>query len=112
LRRTISRGVLTAPAPPDRRSAGRTGTREETWRDAPAAPPDFALSESPRYVGRAIAAIAADPDRARWNQRSVISGQLAKEYGFTDVDGSRPDSWRFIEEIRERGLDADYDDYR
>jgi NAD(P)-dependent dehydrogenase (short-subunit alcohol dehydrogenase family) len=87
-------------------------TTEENWRDAPAAPPDFALSESPRYVGRAIAALAADPDRARWNQRSVTSGQLANEYGFTDVDGSRPDSWRFIEEIRERGLDADYEDYR
>jgi NAD(P)-dependent dehydrogenase (short-subunit alcohol dehydrogenase family) len=87
-------------------------TTEENWRDAPAAPPDFALSESPRYVGRAIAAIAADPDRARWNQCSVTSGQLAREYGFTDVDGSRPDSWRFIEEIRERGLDADYGDYR
>lgn len=86
-------------------------TTEENWRDA-AAPPDFALSESPRYVGRAIAAIAADPDRARWHQRSVTSGQLAREYGFTDVDGSRPDVWRFIEEVREPGLDADYDDYR
>jgi NAD(P)-dependent dehydrogenase (short-subunit alcohol dehydrogenase family) len=87
------------------------GTTEENWRDAPAAPPDFALSESPRYVGRAIAALASDPDRASWNQRSVTSGQLAKEYGFTDVDGSRPDSWRFITEVRERGLDADYNDY-
>ena len=87
-------------------------TTEENWRDAHAAPPDFALSESPRYVGRGIAALAADPDRARWNQRSVTSGQLAKEYGFADVDGSRPDIWRFIEEIRERGLDADYRDYR
>jgi NAD(P)-dependent dehydrogenase (short-subunit alcohol dehydrogenase family) len=86
-------------------------TTEENWRHA-AAPPDFALSESPRYVGRAIAALASDPDRARWNQRSVTSGQLAKEYGFTDIDGSQPDSWRFIEEIRERGLEASYEDYR
>jgi NAD(P)-dependent dehydrogenase (short-subunit alcohol dehydrogenase family) len=84
-------------------------TTEENWRAA-AAPPDFALSESPRYVGRAVAAMASDPDRARWNQRSVTSGQLAKEYGFTDVDGSRPDIWRFIEEIRERGLNADHVD--
>ena len=57
----------------------------------PVAPPDFALSESPRYVGRAVAALAADPDRARWNQQSVTSGQLAQEYGFTDLDGSQPD---------------------
>ena len=51
------------------------GVAEENWRDAvdrnPTAPPDFALSESPRYVGRAVAALAADPDRARWNQQSV-----------------------------------------
>jgi NAD(P)-dependent dehydrogenase (short-subunit alcohol dehydrogenase family) len=91
------------------------GISEENWRDAVdrgATPPDFALSESPRYVGRAVAALAADPDRARWNQKSVDSGQLAREYGFTDLDGSQPDMWRFIEEVREPGLDANLDDYR
>ena len=96
------------------------GVSEENWRDAvdppagrqPTAPPDFGLSESPRYVGRAVAALAADPGRARWNQQSVDSGRLAREYGFTDVDGSQPDSWRFIEEVREPGLEADLDDYR
>jgi len=94
------------------------GVSEESWRDAlrsgggRSAPADFALSESPRYVGRAIAALASDPDRARWNQRSVSSGQLAIEYGFTDVDGSRPDIWRFIETIREPGRQASYDDFR
>jgi len=98
------------------------GVAEPNWRDAldptrvdrgqPAAPDDFALSESPRFVGRAVAALASDPDRARWNQRSVNSGELAAEYGFTDLDGSQPDIWRFIEEIRERGLEADHDDYR
>jgi NAD(P)-dependent dehydrogenase (short-subunit alcohol dehydrogenase family) len=90
------------------------GVTEETWREAPGtrAPADFALSESPRYVGRAVAALATDPRRARWNQQSVSSGQLAREYGFTDVDGSRPDIWRYITEIRERGLQASYDDYR
>jgi NAD(P)-dependent dehydrogenase (short-subunit alcohol dehydrogenase family) len=88
------------------------GTTEDTWRDAVSAPPDFALSESPRYVGRAVAALAADPNRARWNQQSVTSGQLAGAYGFTDIDGSRPDIWRFIEEVREGGLDANPDDYR
>jgi NAD(P)-dependent dehydrogenase (short-subunit alcohol dehydrogenase family) len=87
---------------------------EESWRDAPGktAPPDFALSESPRYVGRAVVALASDPDRARWNQQSVDAGQLARDYGFTDVDGSQPDSWRFIEEVRDPGLEADYGDYR
>ncbi len=97
------------------------GVSEENWRDSvsppskneqPSAPPDFALSESPRYIGRAVVALASDPDRARRNQQSVTSGQLAHEYGFTDVDGSQPDIWRFIEEVREPGLEANLDDYR
>jgi NAD(P)-dependent dehydrogenase (short-subunit alcohol dehydrogenase family) len=96
------------------------GVSEANWRDAfdpppggqPTAPPDFGASESPRYVGRAVVALASDPDRARWNQQSLDSGRLAREYGFTDLDGSQPDSWRFIEEVRERGLEADVDDYR
>ena len=71
------------------------GVTEATWRDAIGhhAPPDFARSETPRYVGRAVAALAADPERHRWNQKSVSSAQLAREYGFTDVDGSQPDAW-------------------
>jgi NAD(P)-dependent dehydrogenase (short-subunit alcohol dehydrogenase family) len=88
------------------------GVSEQNWRAPEIAPPDFALSESPRYVGRAVAALASDPDRARWNQQSVSSEQLAREYGFTDVDGSRPELWRFIEEVRDPGLEADFDDYR
>ena len=94
------------------------GVSEESWREAigrsggPSAPPDFALSESPRYVGRAVAAMAADEQRTRWNQKSVTSGQLAREYGFTDLDGSRPDIWRYMEEVRERGATADLADYR
>lgn len=81
---------------------------ESNWRDAldagraqmgqPVAPADFALSETPRYVGRAIVSLALDPDRARWNQQSVSSGQLARVYGFTDVDGTSPDVWRHMEE--------------
>jgi NAD(P)-dependent dehydrogenase (short-subunit alcohol dehydrogenase family) len=78
------------------------GVAEANWRGAlgrgpgegPQAPPGFIHSESPRFVGRAVAAIAADPDRARWNQRSVTAGHLAAEYGFTDLDGTRPDAWR------------------
>src|SRR6185503_12754521 len=69
---------------------------EATWTDAvrraePTAPEDFLLSESPRFVGRAVAALAADPDKARWHQQSLNSGQLARAYGFTDIDGSQPD---------------------
>jgi NAD(P)-dependent dehydrogenase (short-subunit alcohol dehydrogenase family) len=72
------------------------GTTEDDWRDA-ATPPGFEHSESPRYVGRAVAALAADPDRGRWNQQSVTSAQLAREYGFTDVDGTQPDVWPHLE---------------
>ncbi len=81
---------------------------ESNWREAldptreqsgqPVAPPDFALSESPRYVGRAIVSLALDPERARWNQQSVSSGELARVYGFTDVDGTSPDIWRHMED--------------
>jgi NAD(P)-dependent dehydrogenase (short-subunit alcohol dehydrogenase family) len=92
---------------------------EANWREALAeregrhqAPPDFALSESPRYVGRAVAALAADPDRGRWNQKSVSSGELARHYGFTDIDGSRPDIWRYTAEVREGGKVAELSDYR
>ncbi len=97
------------------------GVSEENWRDSlrppaagghPSAPPGFAVSESPRYVGRAVVALASDPDRNRWNQKSVNSGQLALEYGFTDVDGSQPDVWRYIEEVTDAGLDADPAEYR
>ncbi|MFF0554965.1 SDR family oxidoreductase [Streptomyces sp. NPDC004266] len=72
------------------------GVTEENWRDATEKIPDFGVSESPVYVGRAVAALAADPDRHRWTGRSLSSAQLAGEYGFTDADGSRPDAWGFI----------------
>lgn len=89
---------------------------EETWRDAidpaaPSAPPSFVLSETPRYVGRAIAALASDPERSRWNQQSVTAGELSAVYGFTDVDGSQPDSWRHMADT-EAGHATGFDDYR
>jgi NAD(P)-dependent dehydrogenase (short-subunit alcohol dehydrogenase family) len=87
------------------------GVTEENWRTA-SAPPGFAVSESPRYVGRAVAAIAADPKRERWNQMSVTSGQLAIEYGFTDIDGSRPDVWRYDYAVESGDRDANPSDYR
>ncbi len=72
------------------------GVTEETWRDALERVPGFAISESPTYVGRGLAALAADPDPGRFAGRVLTSRQLADEYGVTDVDGSRPDCWGFI----------------
>ncbi|MER6997824.1 SDR family oxidoreductase [Streptomyces sp. NPDC000410] len=88
------------------------GVREENWRDAITAEPHFAIAESPVYVGRAVAALAADPERARWNGQSLSSGQLAKEYGFTDADGSRPDAWAYFEDVVHGGKEATADEYR
>ncbi|MBX4914179.1 SDR family oxidoreductase [Rhizobium bangladeshense] len=88
------------------------GVREENWRAATKAQPHFAISETPRFVGRAIAALSADPDRARWNGQSLSSGELAKAYGFDDIDGSRPDCWRYLVEVQEPGKPADVTGYR
>jgi NAD(P)-dependent dehydrogenase (short-subunit alcohol dehydrogenase family) len=88
------------------------GVTEDTWRDALDRQPHFVISESPRFVGRAVAALAADPERRRHNGQSLSSGGLAKEYGFTDVDGSRPDCWRYLVEVQEAGKPADATGYR
>ena len=87
------------------------GVTEATWREA-AVPHFAAISESPRYVGRAVAALAADPDVHRRNGGSFSSGGLAREYGFTDVDGSRPDCWRYMVEVQDPGRPADATGYR
>ncbi|WP_328376637.1 SDR family oxidoreductase [Streptomyces sp. NBC_00440] len=88
------------------------GVTEATWRDAIAKEPHFAIAESPVFVGRAVAALAADADRARWNGQSLSSGQLAAEYGFTDADGSRPDAWRYITEVALGGAARSAEEYR
>ena len=88
------------------------GVSESNWRDATARQPHFAISETPAYVGRAVAALAADPDVARWNGQSLSSGQLARIYGFTDVDGSQPDAWRYLVEVQDAGKPADTTGYR
>ncbi|MHC8420351.1 SDR family oxidoreductase [Streptomyces sp. NB004] len=88
------------------------GVAEENWRDALDRVPHFAISETPRYVGRAVAALAADPDVTRFNGRSLSSGGLAREYGFTDLDGSRPDAWRYLVEVQDAGRPADVTGYR
>ena len=88
------------------------GVTEETWLDATKIAPHFAISETPAFVGRAVVALAQDPDVARWNGASLSSGQLAQVYGFTDIDGSRPDAWRYLVEVQDAGKPADVTGYR
>ncbi|GGU96469.1 short-chain dehydrogenase [Streptomyces filipinensis] len=88
------------------------GVREDNWRDALAREPHFAISETPHFTGRAVAALAADPDVARFNGQSLSSGGLAGVYGFTDLDGSRPDAWRYLVEVQDAGKPADVTGYR
>ncbi|TCO24552.1 NAD(P)-dependent dehydrogenase (short-subunit alcohol dehydrogenase family) [Kribbella steppae] len=88
------------------------GVTEANWQDATERIPHFAISESPSYVGRAVAALAADPDVRRWNGKSTSSGELAHLYDFTDLDGSRPDAWRYMVEVQDPGKPADTSGYR
>jgi NAD(P)-dependent dehydrogenase (short-subunit alcohol dehydrogenase family) len=67
------------------------GVTTDTWRDGAKKDPNFIASESPLYVGRAVAALAADPNVKTKSGQVFASWTLAKEYGFSDVDGSRPD---------------------
>jgi NAD(P)-dependent dehydrogenase (short-subunit alcohol dehydrogenase family) len=68
----------------------RLGVTERTWRDAAAKDPDFLASETPLFVGRAVAALARDPHIMKKSGRLFSSWDLSVEYGFTDADGSRP----------------------
>jgi NAD(P)-dependent dehydrogenase (short-subunit alcohol dehydrogenase family) len=89
------------------------GVTEANWRDGAATNPHFAaISESPQFVGRAVAALAGDPEVHRRNGGSFSSGELAREYGFTDLDGSQPDAWRYIVEVQDAGRPADPTGYR
>jgi NAD(P)-dependent dehydrogenase (short-subunit alcohol dehydrogenase family) len=88
------------------------GVTENNWRDATANVPHFAISETPKFIGRAVVALASDPDRSRWNGHSLSSGGLAKVYGFTDLDGSQPDAWRYLVEVQDLGKPADTTGYR
>jgi NAD(P)-dependent dehydrogenase (short-subunit alcohol dehydrogenase family) len=88
------------------------GVSEVNWRDATATEPHFIISETPRYIGRAVAHLAGDPAVARWSGQSLSSGQLAQVYGFTDLDGSQPDCWRYIREVQDAGKPADATGYR
>ncbi|MEV7093657.1 SDR family oxidoreductase [Amycolatopsis sp. NPDC051045] len=88
------------------------GVTEDNWRDACSRVPHFAISETPTFCGRTVVALAADPDRGRWTGQTVSSGQLAQEYEVDDVDGSRPDAWRYMAEVADAGKPADTTGYR
>lgn len=88
------------------------GVTEETWRDGVAKDPHFRMAESPAYVGRAVAALAADPGVRRWTGRALSSWGLAREYGFTDADGTRPDWGRYFTEVVEQGREPSDAGYR
>src|SRR5205085_2535512 len=66
------------------------GVTEENWRDAAKKRPDFSESETPLFVGRAVAALAADPKVLSKSGKVLSSWNLAREYGFTDADGRQP----------------------
>lgn len=83
------------------------GVTEENWRDACRDVPGFAVSESPTYVARGVAALAGDPDVTRFTGQVCTARMLADEYDFTDVDGSRPDCWG---RIARYGIDEQNDE--
>ncbi|MGH8792362.1 MAG: SDR family oxidoreductase [Stackebrandtia sp.] len=72
---------------------------EENWRDGCEQNPHFCITETPYFVAKAAAALAADPDVARWNGKSLHAFELSQEYGFTDLDGTQPDGWRYVKEV-------------
>jgi NAD(P)-dependent dehydrogenase (short-subunit alcohol dehydrogenase family) len=67
------------------------GVTEDTWRDGAAKDPHFAFSETPAYLGRAVVALATDPQVMAKSGRALATWGLYEEYGFTDADGSQPD---------------------
>lgn len=88
------------------------GVTEENWRDGIEKDPNFAISETPRFVGRAVAALAMDEKRHELNGQSFSSGELAKKYDFVDIDGSQPDCFRYLVEVVEAGKPANVEGYK
>ena len=69
-------------------------------------------TETPHYGARGVVALAADPDAMRFTGRTMDVAVLAREYGFTDLDGSQPDAWRYMVEVQDPGLPPDPTGYR
>ncbi len=74
------------------------GVTEDNWRDGAQADPHFIASETPRYIGRAVAALASDPNVHEKAGQAWATWTLMREYGFTDVDGRQPDWGKYFEE--------------
>ncbi|NYF97276.1 SDR family oxidoreductase [Janibacter cremeus] len=72
---------------------------EETWQEAAERVPGFGASETPTYVARGVAALAADAGVARHHGALFTARQLSDTYEVTDVDGSRPDCWGLIRDL-------------
>ncbi len=85
----------------------RFGVTEANWKDAIKADPHFAFSETPHFVGRAVAALAGDANVAAKSGLALFADDLADEYGFNDLDGSRPHFWRSVEAWIDQGLARD-----
>jgi hypothetical protein len=89
----------------------RHGVSESNWREATERTALLHL-RTPRYLSRAVAALADDPKVARWNGQSLSSGGLAQVYGVTDLHGTRPDCWRYMVEVVDAGAPAGDPGYR
>ena len=88
------------------------GVAEDNWRDGTAKDPHFCISETPHYVARAAVALAADPDKARFNGQSLASWDLGPAYDVTDLDGTQPHMLKYFREVIDTGKPADDTGYR
>jgi NAD(P)-dependent dehydrogenase (short-subunit alcohol dehydrogenase family) len=88
------------------------GVAEDNWRDGTAKDPHFCISETPHYVARAAVALAADPDKARFNGQSLASWDLGPAYGVTDLDGTQPHMLKYHREVIDAGQPANDTGYR
>ncbi len=78
------------------------GVTESTWRNAINSHPDFAGSETPFYIGRALVSLISDQDIRRFNGQTLSTWNLSKIYDFVDVDGTRPD-WEYFHRLYREG---------
>ncbi|WP_214484029.1 SDR family oxidoreductase [Bacillus sp. SM2101] len=74
------------------------GVTEENWQEGAAKDPHFIASETPFFIGRAIAALASDPKVQNKTGKALSSWELSREYGFKDIDGRKPDWGKYFEE--------------
>ena len=88
------------------------GVTEKNWRDALVKEPEFGISETPHYIGRAIAHLATDEHVHRFNGHALSAEELAKAYNFTDLDGSQPECWRYLVEVKDGNKKDSIDNYR